>query len=377
MVKVRLDVVRTGLGVSDSEFDKIRQTVQEEVQREGLGTKSLGTNRMRKILYELVEKIRTKAEQHITSTDRTRVEEALLRLIHVEKSNIARRVAEMKKRRHTMKQEPTMARENAPEVDQDDAPTMAQKKGPEVYQHDAPKMKQKSVSAQQKGPHVDANHPNPQQEVSSTNDGLKTPTIPQNHHASPQNIDDDGLKTPTIPQTHHSSPQEIDNDGLKTPNIPQPHHASPQNNDDDVRDSVIIIHLEADLSEKFTTNLSFILSDNPDANDKGAGLLFKASYGKLIQSLRADTFLTADSGDKLWGFVPGGPAPGWWRIRADPSLHACLHAQQACNNNTGRFFYIINHGLFYFCFILLIAQSFPHESGYSFFEIYISNHKSI
>lgn len=155
MARCKIAVIRTGLGVSDSEFAKIRQTVQDEVQREGLETKFLGTNQMRKNLDELVERIRTKVEQHITSTDRNRVGEALLRLIHVEKSNISQRVAVTKKQRPTRKQNSSMAQKEALEVDQRDAPTMAQKMGPEVHQHDAPKMKQNLTMTQQKGPQVD------------------------------------------------------------------------------------------------------------------------------------------------------------------------------------------------------------------------------
>lgn len=304
MGRVKLAVIRTGLGVSESGFARVRQTVQDEVQRERLDEKFLGTHQMRKSLDELVERIRTKIEQHITSTDRNRVGEALLRLIHIEKSNIAQCVAVAKKRRSTMKQKPSMAQKEAPEADQRDSPTIAQKKGPEVNQHDAPKMKQKLTMAQHKGPQVDKYDakPNPQQEGSSTNDGPKTPMIPQTHHTSPHN------------------------------------------NDKHLRDSAIIIRLEADLSKKVITNLGLILTGSPEPTDKGGDLLYQASYEKLFQSLRADSFLTADSGDKLWGFVPGGGlASGWWRIRADPSLRACLHAQQAYSD-IGPFLYVINQG---------------------------------
>lgn len=267
MPKCKIAVIRTGLGVSDTEFVKIRRTVQDEVQREGLETKFLGTAQMRKTLDEMVERIRTKFEQHFTLTDRNRVGEGLLRLIHVEKANISQRVAVTKKQRPTRKLKPAMAQKEALEVDQHDSPTMA----------------------------------------------IDSPT------------------TPTIPQTYHTGPQ---------------------NNDEHVRNSAIIIRLEADLSKKFIINLGFILTGNPDPKDKGGNLLYKASYDKLLQSLRGDTFLTADSGDKLWGFVPGGGlASGWWRIRADSSLRACLHAQQqACSDHTGQFLYVINQGSSYFIF---------------------------
>lgn len=301
MAKCKIAVIRNDLGVSDSGFAKIRQTIQDEVQHEGLETKFLGTNQMRKNLDELVERIRTKVEQHITSTDRNRVGEALLRLIHVEKSNISQRVAVMRKKRSTGNQKPSMA----------------QGKGPEVNQHEAPKMKQKLTMVQQKGQQIDeydANQ-NPLQVCSSTNDNLEIPTIPQTHHTSPQD------------------------------------------NEKHARDSVIIIRLEADLSKNFITNLGFILSGKPDPNDKGDDLVYKASYEKLFQSLcTADTFLTADSGDKLWGFVPGGGlASGWWRIRADSSLRACLHAQQACRD-IGRFLYVINQGSYLFSVFLLLLM---------------------
>lgn len=72
-----------------------------------------------------MERIRTKAERHITSTDRNRVGEALLRLIHTEKANIAQCVTVMQKWRSAMKQKRSMAQKKSPEVDQHDAPTMA------------------------------------------------------------------------------------------------------------------------------------------------------------------------------------------------------------------------------------------------------------
>lgn len=106
--------------------------------------------------------------------------------------------------------------------------------------------------AHQEGPQVDLYdaNPNPWQEYSSTNDGPKSPTIPVTHHTSPQN------------------------------------------KDDHVRGSAMIIHLEADLSEIFITNICFILTGNPDPNDKGNDLLYKALYEKLFQLLHTDTFLS-------------------------------------------------------------------------------------
>lgn len=62
MAKFKQAVILTGLGVSNSRFDKIRKAVSDEVQREGLGTKFLGRNQIKKNLDELVERIRTKAE---------------------------------------------------------------------------------------------------------------------------------------------------------------------------------------------------------------------------------------------------------------------------------------------------------------------------
>lgn len=122
MAKCKIAAIRNDLGVSDSGFAKIRQTIKDEVQREGLETKFLGTDQMRKNLDEMVERIRTKVEQHITSTDRNRVGEALLRLIHVEKSNFAQRVAVLRKKRSMGKQKPLIEQGKGPEVNQREAP---------------------------------------------------------------------------------------------------------------------------------------------------------------------------------------------------------------------------------------------------------------
>ena len=82
---------------------------------------------------------------------------------------------------------------------------------------------------------------------------------------------------------------------------------------------ILVIHLKVDLSEKFYLNLGYILKGAPDPDNQD-DMLYKASYQKLIDILWNDDFLIVDSGDKLWGFIPGGTASGWWQIRANASL---------------------------------------------------------
>ncbi len=87
--------------------------------------------------------------------------------------------------------------------------------------------------------------------------------------------------------------------------------------------TILVIHLEMDISEKFNLNLGYILTraSDPDNQDNA---LYKASFIKLMDTLRSDNFVTTESGDKLWGLVPGGLASGWWRIRSATSLRFYL-----------------------------------------------------
>lgn len=306
IAQIRLADIRKGLVVSNSRFQKIRETIQDEVQRAGQEKKPLGTFQMN----ELVEKIRTKVRQHIKSTDRKWVGAAILRLVRIESANITRRL----NLKNAMKREAASAQE----------------KGPEVDQHDEAKSFYDEAMAyynKAENFHDDAESSPSSSEAETHDHGPeKSPQV--GRHAATPDLQQEGSSTKA---------------GPKTPTTTQPCHESLQNNDNRVLDSVIIIHLEADLSEKVIFNLGLILTGTSDPNDRRRDSLYKASYEKLFQSLHADKFLTADSGDKLWGFVPKGPAPGWWRIRADFSLHACLHAQRACSD-VGRFFYVINHG---------------------------------
>lgn len=62
--------------------------------------------------------------------------------------------------------------------------------------------------------------------------------------------------------------------------------------------TLLVIHFEADLSEKFNLNLGYILKEalDPDNQDN---TLYKALYQKLMDILWNDNFLTINSGDKL------------------------------------------------------------------------------
>ncbi len=53
----------------------------------------MGTHQIRKKLDNLAEKIREWVKKHINNDDVTWTREALLRLIHIEKGNVARRKA--------------------------------------------------------------------------------------------------------------------------------------------------------------------------------------------------------------------------------------------------------------------------------------------
>ncbi len=62
--------------------------------------------------------------------------------------------------------------------------------------------------------------------------------------------------------------------------------------------TILVIYLEMDISEKFNFNLGYILTGalDPDNQDDA---LYKASFIKLMDTLRSDNFITTESGDKL------------------------------------------------------------------------------
>lgn len=64
----------------------------------------------------------------------------------------------------------------------------------------------------------------------------------------------------------------------------------------------------------FKLNLGYILRKALNF-DKQDNTLYKALYQKLINTLQNDNFLTADSRDKLQGFIPKKTAFDYWWIK--------------------------------------------------------------
>ena len=91
MSDLNLTSIQAGLGVSLSRFMKIREIVKKEVEEAGLGKKTLGTNQMRNELDILAEQIKLRVQKHIKCNNVKWTQEALLRLIHIEKKNVAQR----------------------------------------------------------------------------------------------------------------------------------------------------------------------------------------------------------------------------------------------------------------------------------------------
>ncbi len=108
--------------------------------------------------------------------------------------------------------------------------------------------------------------------------------------------------------------------------------------------TILVFHLEMNISEKFNLNLGYILTrvSDPDNQDDA---LYKASFIQLMDTLRSDNFVTTESGDKLWGLIPGRSASGWWRIRSDTSLKLYLNEQRDLVG-IGPFLFIVNNGMF-------------------------------
>ncbi len=74
-------------------FREIFKNMRNSSNRNGrdrFGKKTLETNEMRKELDNLTEKRRKRVKKHINNDDMTWTKEALLRLIHIKKRNMAR-----------------------------------------------------------------------------------------------------------------------------------------------------------------------------------------------------------------------------------------------------------------------------------------------
>ena len=89
MSDLNLTSIQAGRRVSLARFMKIREIVQKEAEEAGLGKKTLETNQMRKELDTLAKQIRLRVQKHIKSNNVKWTQEALLRLIHIEKANVA------------------------------------------------------------------------------------------------------------------------------------------------------------------------------------------------------------------------------------------------------------------------------------------------
>lgn len=108
--------------------------------------------------------------------------------------------------------------------------------------------------------------------------------------------------------------------------------------------TILVIHLKTNLSEKFNLNLGYILTRAPDSDNQD-DTLYRASYHKLMDTLRNEDFLTANSRDKLWGFVLGETASSWWQIRANILLRLYLNKQRDCAD-IGPFLYVDNNSVY-------------------------------
>ena len=90
-------------------------------------------------------------------------------------------------------------------------------------------------------------------------------------------------------------------------------------------------------------NMSCIFTDVYDESQAN-NMFHRASYQTLCSSLREEGVIADPTRFKLWGWVNAGPSPGWWRIRANPSLRSCL-LSQARFNESGCFSFVITQGM--------------------------------
>ena len=88
--RFKIHEIQTGLGLSGHRFAQLRKDDRQEVERQGLITTTLATNDIRRNVQTLVDTIISRFQKRIFSTNAKFVQNAVFRLIHLEKANLVR-----------------------------------------------------------------------------------------------------------------------------------------------------------------------------------------------------------------------------------------------------------------------------------------------
>lgn len=298
MPELRLADIQAGLGLSTSRFGKLRRAVREEVEREGLATKTLATNSMRLSLQELVGRMIARFDRILPADNDDFNKEAILKLVHIEKANVARHVETKRKANQDII---THSNANPPEP----IPSRV----------------------------VQAPPPPTLTPMTSSKRDLKR------HGQKPlQNRSVAALNPPSLERCSQKSPEPDPRFSIEV-SVSQAQRLV----ENRIAEPFVIVRAEATLNDPTVLSLNCFLTDKTAPAVVGDKLL-QACYHTLCNVLREEGFLGTEAEEKLWGWVASGPFSGWWRIRSSYSLRSCLTAQRLITPD-GHYEYVVNHGM--------------------------------
>ncbi len=88
--KFKITEIQVGLGLSNDRFAQMRDDVQQELEEKGFAYTILATNGMKRNIQTMVNIVKLKFQNRITSKDENFIQSAIYKLIHLEKANLVR-----------------------------------------------------------------------------------------------------------------------------------------------------------------------------------------------------------------------------------------------------------------------------------------------
>ncbi len=86
--KFKIAEIQAGLSLSNHRFAQMRDHVRQELEEKGFANMTLVTNGMRRNIQTMVDKVKLKFQNRITSKDENFIQSAIHRLIYLEKANL-------------------------------------------------------------------------------------------------------------------------------------------------------------------------------------------------------------------------------------------------------------------------------------------------
>ena len=88
--KFKITEIQAGLGLLNHQFVQMRDNIRQELEEKEFANTTLATNGMKRNIQTMVDSVKLKFQNRITSTDKNFIQSAIHRLIHLEKANLVR-----------------------------------------------------------------------------------------------------------------------------------------------------------------------------------------------------------------------------------------------------------------------------------------------